>query len=75
VSRRQARRQDHGVGLCRPCARGRVELIDVEPLLRAWLAVFSDEDILIMARGVWNSRGGSVEAVAPHRERLGVRKP
>jgi hypothetical protein len=43
--------------------------------MRRWLEVFRDDEIVMMARAVWNTRSGSVEAVAAHRARLRVSEP
>ena len=75
VSPRQARRYEDGIGLCRPCSRGRVVERSTEPIMRRWLEHFSDEDLVLLARAVWNRRGGSIEAVAEHRRRLQVPEP
>ena len=75
VSARQARRYEDGIGLCRPCSRGRVAQLNSEPIMRRWLRDFDDAAILEMAKSVWNTRSGSLAAVAEHRARLGVPEP
>jgi hypothetical protein len=52
-----------------------VAQLSSEPIMRRWLRDFDDAAILAMARGVWNRRGGTLEAVAEHRARLQVPKP
>ena len=55
VSRRQGRRYEGGIGMCRACSRGRAVQLNTEPILRRWLEAFDDESILAMARGVWTA--------------------
>jgi hypothetical protein len=76
VSPRQARRYPGDVGTCRACSRGRQVHDEPDTLLAWWFARFDDADMLVLARALANRRrGGSVEAMAEQRARLGVPEP
>ena len=72
VSPGQARRFEDALGVS---AAGAAEAAWPSSTMPRWLEAFTNEDLVLLARSVWNTRGGSVEAVRRHRSRLGVPEP